>query len=64
MIECLDHLLISGERHLYRVIQVYIDYFNYFNRSDHIKILGKTCFTSIGAQHGAFRPGRCEGAST
>jgi transposase InsO family protein len=26
--ECLDHLLIFGDRQLYRVIQVYVDYFN------------------------------------
>jgi transposase InsO family protein len=26
--ECLDHILIFGERHLYRVIQAYIEYFN------------------------------------
>ena len=26
--ECLDHMLIFGERQLYRVIQAYVDYFN------------------------------------
>src|SRR5205085_2724650 len=27
--ECLDHLLIFGERHLYRVLKAYTDYFNH-----------------------------------
>jgi len=26
--ECLDHIMIFGERQLYRVIQAYVDYFN------------------------------------
>lgn len=26
--ECLDHILVLGERHLYRVIQEYVEYFN------------------------------------
>jgi putative transposase len=28
--ECLDHMLIFGERQLYRVIKAYVDYFNRF----------------------------------
>ena len=26
--ECLDHLFIFGERHLYRIMHTYVDYFN------------------------------------
>jgi transposase InsO family protein len=27
--ECLDHLLVLGERHLHRVIKEYVEYFNH-----------------------------------
>jgi len=27
-VECLDYLLILGQRHLYRMVKAYVDYFN------------------------------------
>lgn len=38
--ECLDHLLIYGDRHLYRAIKTYVDY---FNRSRPTKASDRTC---------------------